>query len=117
MRPALAAYAAAEAEVLPVEAHTTASAPSSTALEIAIVIPRSLNDPVGLAPSYLSQTSAPVCADRFSLRTSGVPPSRSVITGVASVTGRRSRYSSISPRHWCAPRRPSLTPRPPPGAG
>ncbi len=99
VRPAFAAYAAADADVLPVEAQTTACAPSSAALEMARVIPRSLNEPVGLAPSYLSQTSASVCTDKVSLRTSGVPPSRSVITGVSSVTGRRSRYSSIRPRH------------------
>src|SRR6185436_3811331 len=121
VRPAFAAYAAADADVLPVEAHTTACAPSSAALEIASVIPRSLKEPVGFDPSYFSHTSAPVVADKASLRTSGVPPSRSVMTGVASVTGSRSRYSSISPRHWCAPRvrmsEPALTPRPPRGAG
>ena len=50
--PARAAYAAAEAEVLPVEAHATALAPASTAFETAMVIPRSLKEPVGLAPSY-----------------------------------------------------------------
>ena len=51
--PARAAYAAALALVLPVEAQMTAFAPSSTALVIAIVMPRSLNEPVGLAPSTL----------------------------------------------------------------
>ena len=57
--PARALKAAADAEVLPVEAHTTALAPSSTALEMAMVMPRSLNEPVGLAPSILSRTRAP----------------------------------------------------------
>ena len=37
--------------MLPVEAQMIALAPSSTALETAIVMPRSLKDPVGLAPS------------------------------------------------------------------
>ena len=37
--------------MLPVEAQITALAPASTALETATVMPRSLNDPVGLAPS------------------------------------------------------------------
>ena len=41
----------AEAEVFPVDAQITAFAPTSAALEIATVIPRSLKDPVGLAPS------------------------------------------------------------------
>ncbi len=50
---ALAAYAAAEAEVLPVEAHSTACWPRASASVTAIVIPRSLNDPVGLRPSTL----------------------------------------------------------------
>ncbi len=51
--PARAANAAAEAEVLPVEAQITAREPDSSAFETAIVIPRSLNEPVGLNPSHL----------------------------------------------------------------
>ena len=69
----------------------TAFEPSSTALLIAIVMPRSLNDPVGLAPSTLRCTSQPVRSDRYGAGSSGVPPSRRVMTGVASVTGSRSR--------------------------
>src|SRR5439155_3130460 len=52
---ARAAYAAALAAVLPVEAHSTARDPVSTAFATATTIPRSLNDPVGFAPSHLSQ--------------------------------------------------------------
>jgi hypothetical protein len=89
--------------VLPVEAQTIAFAPSSAAFEIATVIPRSLNDPVGFAPSYFSHTSHAVSDDRASERTSGVPPSPSETTGVPGDTGRRSRYSSITPRHDGAP--------------
>jgi hypothetical protein len=110
--PAFAAYAAALAEVFPVDAQMTAFAPSSTALEIATVMPRSLNDPVGFAPSYFSHTSQPVRFDRTSEWMSGVPPSSSVMTGVASDTGSRSRNSAITPRHAricpC-----EATPRPP----
>ena len=51
--PARAANAAADAEVLPVEAQMTAREPVSSALEMATVIPRSLNEPVGLNPSHL----------------------------------------------------------------
>src|SRR5579862_6237772 len=65
---------------------------------MAIVIPRSLNEPVGLSPSNLSQTSAPTRSVSTGLWTRGVPPSSRVTTGVASVTGRNSRYSSIRPR-------------------
>ena len=49
---ARAAKAEAEAEVFPVEAQITARAPSSRALDMAIVIPLSLKEPVGFAPSY-----------------------------------------------------------------
>lgn len=62
--PARTAYAAAEAEVLPVEAQMTACAPSSLARVMAIVMPRSLKDPVGLAPSTLRCTSQPVRSER-----------------------------------------------------
>src|SRR5579884_4005246 len=58
-RPARAAYAAADADVFPVLAHTTARLPSSSAFVIASVMPRSLNEPVGLAPSHLRKTSTP----------------------------------------------------------
>ena len=50
--------------MLPVDAHTTALAPSSTALEMAMVMPRSLKLPVGLAPSTFSHTSAPTRSER-----------------------------------------------------
>ena len=52
--PALAAKAAAEADVFPVEAQITARAPSDTACVIATVMPRSLNEPVGFKPSNLA---------------------------------------------------------------
>ena len=61
--------------MLPVDAQITASAPSRTAAETAQVMPRSLNEPVGLAPSSLSQTSAPTRSDTRSASTSGVEPS------------------------------------------
>ncbi len=89
--PALAAYAAADALVLPVEAHTTVPAPASAARLIATVIPRSLNEPVGLAPSTFSQTSQPVSSDRWAERSSGVLPSLSETDGVAAVTGSQRR--------------------------
>jgi hypothetical protein len=73
--------------VLPVEAHTTAREPSSSAFEIATVMPRSLNEPVGFRPSYLSQTSAPISLLMRSEKIKGVSPSSSVTMGVASVTG------------------------------
>jgi hypothetical protein len=87
-RPARAAYAAALAAVLPVEAQITASAPSSIAALTATVIPRSLNDPVGFAPSSLSHTSAPVSEERCGADIKGVSPSPIVTCGS---TGRRSR--------------------------
>ena len=89
--PARAAYAAALAAVLPVDAQITASAPSRTAADTAQVIPRSLNDPVGLEPSSLSQTSAPTRSPMTGAGTSGVEPSPIEITGSPSANGSRSR--------------------------
>jgi len=90
-RPARAEYAAAEAEVLPVDAQTTTFAPLSRAFVIASVIPRSLNEPVGFAPSTLRYTSARTCSESLGAGRSGVPPSSKVTTGVAGSTGSRSR--------------------------
>ena len=89
--PARAAYAAADAEVFPVDAHTTATAPSSTAFESARVMPRSLNEPVGFWPSSLRYRSMPSCAPSLGACRSGVDPSPSETIGVDGVTGRRSR--------------------------
>jgi len=96
---ARAAYAAADAEVLPVEAHITAFEPLSAALEIAIVIPRSLNEPVGLAPSHLKNISASIfkCSARFLACTSGVSPSFKLIIECSGTAGRNSRYFFINP--------------------
>jgi hypothetical protein len=47
---ARAAYAATEADVLPVEAQHTQENPSAFAMVIAAEIPVSLNDPVGFMP-------------------------------------------------------------------
>ena len=91
-RPAWAPYAAADAEVLPVEAHTTALAPASTAFATATTMPRSLNEPVGFWPSTLRyRFGAPIAAPRRAACTSGVSPSPRVSGGVASVTGRNRR--------------------------
>ncbi len=90
-RPARAAYAAADAAVFPVEAQITASEPSRTAADTAAVIPRSLNEPVGLAPSSLHHTSAPARSDSRGASTSGVEPSSRLTTGSSAANGRRSR--------------------------
>ena len=47
---------------------------------MATVMPRSLNEPVGFAPSILRWTSHPVSSERCGAGSSGVPPSRSVTT-------------------------------------
>ena len=73
--PAATAYAAAAADVLPVDAQTTALAPSSTAFEIASVMPRSLKDPVGFSPSSFKRTRAPTCSESRGASNRGVPPS------------------------------------------
>jgi hypothetical protein len=91
LSPARAAYAAAEAAVLPVEAQITASAPSRTAADTAHVMPRSLNEPVGFAPSSFSHTSAPTRSDTRSASTNGVEPSWSETIGSPAANGSRSR--------------------------
>ncbi|CAB4575732.1 unannotated protein [freshwater metagenome] len=80
----------------------TAFAPCSTAFEMAMVMPRSLNEPVGFIPSYLTQTFAPVRADSAAAGMSGVPPSPNVMIGVLSEMFRRSAYSGRTPRHCLA---------------
>src|SRR5258708_25287932 len=99
VRPALAAYAAALALVLPVDAQITAVAPRLAAMLTATVMPRSLNDPVGFAPSTFRYTSQPVRADSTGAGSSGVAPSASVITSAPSGTGSRCRYWAITPCH------------------
>jgi hypothetical protein len=81
-------------------AQITALAPSSFALEIAIVIPRSLKLPVGFRPSNLTYTltSRPIRSESERAGIRGVLPSRRVIVGVFSLTGRKGRYCSIKPR-------------------
>src|SRR5580704_5317458 len=77
----------------------TMVAPRAAAMLTATVIPRSLNEPVGLAPSTLRYTSQPVIAESTGAGSSGVPPSPSVITDPAPGDGSRSPYSPSSPRH------------------
>src|SRR5437763_7680419 len=95
--PARAAYAAAEADVFPVDAQTKPWAPRSTALETATVIPRSLNEPEGFNPSHLIKTRPPIRSLNRGAKTSGVEPSPRVMIGVASPSGRWSRYRAITP--------------------
>src|SRR4029077_7623562 len=89
--------AAALALVLPVEAQMTAVAPRATAMLTATVMPRSLNDPGGLAPSTFRYTSHPVRADTTGAGSSGVAPSPSVITDVSAAAGSRSGYCLTTP--------------------
>ena len=49
--------------MLPVEAHSTAFCPRATASVTAMVMPRSLNEPVGLRPSTFRCTVQPVFSD------------------------------------------------------
>src|SRR5699024_4677349 len=80
----------------------TARAPFAAATDMAVVMPRSLKDPVGLRPSYFTCTWAPTSSLRCSAGTRGVPPSRRVTVGAPASIGSRSAYSVMMPRHWCA---------------
>src|SRR5215470_1752297 len=96
--PARAAYAAALALVFPVDAQITVRAPQATASETATVMPRSLNDPVGFIPSIFRYTWQPVSSDSAGAGSSGVPPSPSVTTASAGISGRLAENSPITPR-------------------
>ena len=61
--------------MLPVDAQITALLPVASAWVMATVMPRSLNEPVGLAPSTFSSTRHPVFSARWGAATSGVSPS------------------------------------------
>ena len=92
-RPANAAYAASEADVLPVEAQVTVSMPSSRALVTPTVMPLSLNDPVGLVPSNLTHRFCrPSSSSSLRHLRSCVPPSLSDTALEMSSTGIASRY-------------------------
>jgi len=77
--------------VLPVEAQITARWPLVHASVTAMVMPRSLNDPVGLAPSTFRCTSHPVSSERCRAATSGVFPSCSVIAVQSAASRSRCR--------------------------
>ena len=70
--PALAPYAESAPAALPAEGATRRVAPRARAAETAIVIPRALNDPVGLTASSLIHTPS-------SISKIGVHPSHSVM--------------------------------------
>ena len=82
--PARAAWAATELARLPVDAQAATLKPSWRALVSATETTRSLNEPVGLAVSFLIHSSPrPSSAARRSARTSGVQPvPRSIGLGV-----------------------------------
>jgi len=69
--------------VLPVLAQMTACAPSATAWVMAVVMPRSLNEPVGLAASYFKYNSNPPPSAEASRGAgiNGVLPSSNVTGG------------------------------------
>src|SRR6056300_534521 len=73
--------------------------PSSTAFVTAIVIPRSLKEPVGFKPSYLIyiSTSLPMSLGILFNLMSGVFPSPRLIILVLLLTGSLSLYLSINP--------------------
>src|SRR5258706_8459897 len=96
--PANAAYAASDADVLPVEAQATAGAETRRAWVTATVIPRSLKEPVGFAPSSfrLIESSPHHLATR-SRRTSGVFPSGWVRISSSLTSGRTSSRKRHTP--------------------
>src|SRR5205823_11223236 len=90
-------------EVFPVDAQMIAFAPRSSALDTAKVMPRSLNEPVGLTPSFLTKTSQsrPTTLLNCGQKFSGVFPSPKETIGVEAEIGRNWRYCSITPLLHC----------------
>src|SRR5438477_7390192 len=61
-------------------------------------MPRSLNEPVGFKPSHLIHTRQSIRSLNRGAKTSGVEPSPRLITGVASLTGKKLLYLGMTPR-------------------
>src|SRR5262245_19977545 len=89
---ARAAYAAIEAEVLPVLAQATPLARRRFACVMPVVIPKSLNDPVGFIPRCLNDRRFifAYAADRGAFQI-GVLPSPIVMIFASSASGSSSR--------------------------
>ena len=87
--------------MFPVDAHDTALAPMRTAWLTATVIPRSLNEPVGLCPSCLSISSGTFAQRATASRCNrGVLPSHCVTTflsGICGSTNSRNRHTPDAP--------------------
>src|SRR3954467_7266176 len=83
-RPAAAPYAASAPAAFPADGATSAFAPRAFAMVTARVMPRALNEPVGLRASSFTRTER-------STSTSGVHPSESV-TASSAETGRAESY-------------------------
>src|SRR5512143_3815190 len=84
----------------------TESEPSAFALETAIVIPRSLKEPVGFSPSYLRYSSVPGAIRRASAGagTRGVFPSSSVTTAYSGTEVKNRPYRRMIPCQRISPR-------------
>ena len=91
--PAAAPYAASAAAAFPAEGAARARAPRARAIDTATLIPRALNEPVGLRASSLIQTCSPTGR-------SGVNPSTRVTaaTGAIGRTPRRTAESECATR-------------------
>src|SRR5690606_11123952 len=90
---ARAPYAEAAMPALPAVGSTNDFAPAATALVTAALIPRDLNEPVGLDDSsFTSNPASPVSSPSLPASRRGVPPSPSVIGSSPGSSGRWPRY-------------------------
>ena len=83
--------------MFPVEAQTQALLPAATALLMATVMPRSLNEAVGFIPSNFKNRRAPTRSEMVGASISGVPPSPMVAMASSGISGNHPRYLSITP--------------------
>src|SRR5687767_12596558 len=97
--PAAAPYAASAAPALPAVGTTRPGTPSAFARVTAALIPRALNDPVGLRPSSLTHTArTPSARASDSAGRSGVAPSPNVMGDSSGANGIQAAYRHMSHR-------------------
>src|SRR3954470_2160946 len=103
--PAAAPYAHKAAPALPAVGATSPGTPIAFARVTAALMPRALNDAVGLSPSSLIQSAfTPMAAANFGAAMIGVPPSPSETGSSLSRSGRTAAYRHMSHRSRIADR-------------
>src|SRR4051812_8028465 len=103
--PAAEPYAASAAPAFPAVGATRPATPSARARVTDALMPRALNDAVGLRPSSLiHRVRTPTLFASVGVGRRGVPPSPSVAGSSLSSSGRTAAYRHMSQRFVMAER-------------